>query len=259
MNELKEKLRKKQNVFGTHVSLNDPSICEIIGYLGFDYIWIDMEHSCIDCKTLAIHLNAAKVTGTPVIVRVPTDDYTTVKKVLEMGVDGIVFPMIRDAEQANRLISFTLYPPVGTRGFGPLRAIRYGIDDVDNYINNHSLDICRFIQIEHKSAIDNLTEIIKNKYIDGYIFGPYDLSGSIGELGNVYGLRNTELIRNAIQILRDAGKIIGLSSGDSSAKTLQYWYDMGINMISAGADYNFILAGARETLVNLRKCQHNDK
>ena len=253
MNILKEKIKQKKPICGTHVSLSDPSICEIIGNLGYDFIWIDMEHTYIDYKMLAIHLNAAKAARTPVIVRVPADDFTATKKVLEMGIDGIIFPMIQNAGQANRLISVTLYPPAGTRGFGPIRAIRYGLDDVHEYISHSSFDICRFIQIEHKDAVDDLNKIIKNPYIDGFIFGPNDLSGSIGELGNVFGDNTTGLIKKAIQILKDADKTIGVSTGDTNCSTLEHWHALGINMISAGADYNYILTSACETLKNIKK------
>jgi 4-hydroxy-2-oxoheptanedioate aldolase len=255
MNILKEKIKKKMRICGTHVHLSDPSICEIMGNVGFDYIWIDMEHTYIDYKTLFVHLNAAKAAGVPAVVRVPQDDLTATKKVLEMGVDGIIFPMIKNAEQANRLIGYTLYPPVGTRGFGPMRAIRYGLDDVNEYIHHSSLDICRFIQIENIEAVDHLPEIIQNTYIDGYIFGPYDLSGSVGELGNITGEKTINLIKKSIEILEPTGKAIGLSTGDTDIRMLKFWNDMGIHMISAGIDYGYILSGSMETLRKLREVQ----
>ena len=75
MNSLREKIKSKEPVIGTHVSLSDPSICEILGCLNFDYIWVDMEHTYIDCEQLYIHLNAARAVGASVIVRNMIDTF----------------------------------------------------------------------------------------------------------------------------------------------------------------------------------------
>jgi len=154
MNALKTKIKAGEKLIGTHVSLVDPSICEILGMMGFDYVWIDMEHTCIDFQTLNECLLAVRAVGGNAIVRIPQHDYTYLKKVLEMGPDGIVFPMIHSVEEAKADISHTLYPPYGERGFGPRSAISYGLSDVRKYIENESLDLCRFIQIEHVHAIE---------------------------------------------------------------------------------------------------------
>ena len=107
MNSLKEKIRAGKPICGTHVQLNDPAICEIFGQLGYDYIWLDTEHSTLSFREVYNSLNAANLRGTPVVVRVPQDDLTFTKKVLEMGPDGIIFPMVNTPEEANRLIGYT--------------------------------------------------------------------------------------------------------------------------------------------------------
>ncbi len=258
MNSLKEKIKNKSKMIGTHVSLSDPCVSEIFGYMDFDYIWIDMEHTYIDCEVLYRHLNAAKAAGGSVIVRIPQHDYNTLKRVLEMGVDGIVFPMITSMEQAKADIEHTLYPPLGVRGFGPRRAVRYGLDSVDKYIREDSLDICRFIQVEHIAAIDILEELVSLPYIDGFIFGPFDLSGSIGELGNVYGERMTKLVGQAVNMIKAAGKYCGLSIGDFTKEGLRHWSDLGIDMISAGGETDYLIYGAKEAYRNLKEV-HKDR
>ena len=172
---LKEKIKAGKPICGTHVQLSDPAICEIFGQLGYDYIWLDMEHSTLSFREVYNSMNAANLRGTPVIVRVPQDDLTFTKKVMEMGPDGIIFPMVNTSEEADRLIGYTLYPPYGKRGFGPLRAVRYGDVDAKEYTSQGHLEVCRFIQIESTVAIENLEKIAENPYIDGFIFGPVDL------------------------------------------------------------------------------------
>ena len=83
MNILRKKIQNKENILGTLVSLTDPCLCEIMGNAGYDCVWIDMEHTYISCKDTLCHLNAAAAAGIPAVVRLPQDDLTVTKKVLE--------------------------------------------------------------------------------------------------------------------------------------------------------------------------------
>ena len=248
---LKEKIRNREKIIGTHINFCDPSVGRIAGLSGYDFIWIDMEHNYISFESLLSLIIAVKSTGTNVIVRAPQDDLTATKKIIEMGPDGIIFPMVRCAKEADRLLSYTLYPPYGRRGFGPMNAVGYGAFDTMEYISTNHDTMCRFIQIEHIDAVKNLDEIMKNQYIDGYIIGANDLSGSINELCNVFGDNTTSLIKTAITKLKANDKYIGLSTGDLSEKTFRHWRDMGVDMLSAGADFDFLTVGMRKNKESL--------
>ena len=253
---LKEKILNREKIIGTHINFSDPSVGRIAGLSGYDFIWIDMEHNYISFESLLSLIIAVKSTGTDVIVRAPQDDLTATKKIIEMGPDGIIFPMVKTAEEANRLLSYTLYPPYGKRGFGPMNAVGYGAYDTAEYISTNHNTMCRFIQIEHVDAVNNIDEIMKNQYIDGYIIGANDLSGSIGELCNVFGENTASLIKTAITKLKLNGKYVGLSTGDLSESTFKHWRNMGVDMISAGADFDFLTVGMKknkEALSNIMK------
>ena len=250
---LKQKILNREKIIGTHINFCDVSVGRIAGLAGFDYIWIDTEHNYISFESLLSQIIAVKSTGTSVIVRVSQDDLTATKKVFEMGPDGVVFPMVRSAEEANRLISYTLYPPYGRRGFGPMNAVGYGAFDTLDFVANNHKTMCRFIQIEHIDAIKNLDEIMKNEYIDGYIIGANDLSGSIGELCNTRGKNTEALIKEAVAKLKANGKYVGISSGDYSEENIEYWRDMGVDMISAGADFDFLTNGMRAARENMER------
>lgn len=253
MNTLREKIEKHQKIIGTHVSLSDPAICEIMGLLDFDYIWVDMEHTYIDCEQLYIHLNAARAVGANVIVRIPQDDFITLKRVMEMGVDGVIFPMIRSVKDAKNAIDRTFYPPRGSRGFGPRKPVKYGYGDVNEYIDKGSLEMCRFIQIEHIDAVECLDELAEIEGIDGFIIGPCDLAGSIGLLGRHFEEPSEKLLKKAIEILKKHKKYVGLSTGDFKEETIKYYSEMGIEMISAGADTDYLLYGAQGAFKNLSR------
>ena len=209
-------------------------------------------------KEVLCHLNAARSSDIPAVVRVPQNDLTATKKVLEMGPEGVIFPMVRTAEEVKNLLDMTLYPPIGNRGFGPMRAIRYGADDAKEYTAKTSLDMCRFVQIEHIDFIDNLEEIVKIPYIDGFIFGPNDLSGSIDDFMNVFDEATISQIRRAIDILKRHNKFIGLAGGFDE-ETVKFWADFDFDIIFAGADWNFIYSAAKEALGRLHKHHLNKR
>lgn len=250
---LKTKIRNKEKIIGMYVQLCDISIARIAGLAGYDYVWVDTEHSYMSLETVLGHIIALRSTGTPVIVRLPQDDLTATKRILEMGVDGVIFPMVKTAEESNRLIASTLYPPYGNRGFGPMHAVDYGLKNVSEYIKNTQNELCRFIQIEHKDTLNNLDEIMKNPYIDGYIFGPNDLSGSYDMLGDAFSNKITDIIADTIQRLHAHDKYTGIASGGYSEEVLTHWSGLGADMLAAGADFDFIRDCAVKNRINLEK------
>ena len=243
---LKEQIQNREKLIGMYVQLSDISIARIAGLAGYDFVWVDTEHSYMSYETLLGHILALKSTGTPVIVRVPQNDLTATKKVLEMGVDGIIFPMVRNAKEAEQVISYTLYPPYGERGFGPMNAIDYGFRNVQDYTQKNRQELCRFIQVEHKDTLEDLDEIMKNPDIDGYIFGPNDLSGSYNMLGQVFSEPITKVIREGVEKLHAAGKYVAIASGGNSREVLEHWESFQPDMLVAGADFDFLREGAKQ-------------
>ena len=235
-------------MIGAHVNLKDPIVTEILGSLGYDFLWVDMEHMSLSTEDVYHHLLAARSVGTPVIVRVPVDDLTCTKRVLEMGVDGIIFPMVKDARHAKALLDQTLYPPYGKRGCGPRGAVKYGLIDEFEFYSKKHLDLLRFVQIETKSAAEDAEAIAALPYLDGCILGMHDLSGSINRLGEVFCEENMRLATNSIKAFENANKTVGVATFAIDAKTMQTYRDMGINMISTGADYDYVLRLGKETL-----------
>lgn len=251
--KIKEKIKSGKSICGTLVNIPAISIAEMMGYFEYDYLWIDLEHSAITLDQCYAMLVAAKSVGRQAIVRVPQNDLTYTKKVLEMGPDGIIFPMVHSAKEAEELLSYTLYPPYGNRGCGPQRAVRYGVDDEIAYFKSGPNDLCRFMQIECKTFVDELEQIADNPYIDGFILGLADLSGSINRTGEFFCQENLSLAKKAIEIARKHNKIIGSATLATDEETLTMLHDMGIDMITCGADFNYIVNGARKTFETVKK------
>ena len=148
---------------------------------------------------------------------------------------------------------YTLYPPHKDRGFGPMNAIDYGFKAPFEYTAGSLENLCRFIQIEHKSTVEQLDEIMQNPYIDGYIFGPNFLSGSYDMLGEYLSPEITEVMKNAIKKLHSADKYVGIASGGYLKEILEHWCEFEPDTLSAGADFDFLRDGALNNRLQLEK------
>lgn len=135
MKTTKEKMRACELVKGTYIQMSDSCITEMVATMGFDFIWIDTEHSPTDHQVLMNHLIAAKAGGADALVRIPWNNPIMVKRILDMGLAGIIFPMMNTAEELDKAMASTLYLPDGNRGFGPIRAVNYALMDQEHYIN----------------------------------------------------------------------------------------------------------------------------
>lgn len=253
---IKEKIRNREKIFGTHLTLGNMWIADIFGMLGYDYVWIDTEHSPIDWGKLLDCITILKAHKTAVFIRTQMNDFNHTKKLLDMGADGIIFPMVETAEQARQCISYTLYPPQGIRGFGPGRAANYGLKDATELLKNQG-ELCRFVQIESPKTVENLEEIIKNPYIDGFIFGPCDMAVNCGVGADIFNDKNISVIKKAISVLKENNKYTGVSIGSTDINIQKFWLDLGIDMISSGSDTDFIAKSAAQNadqLSSLIKC-----
>ena len=255
VNLLRKKLAESSFLRGTLVSLTDPCLCEIMGNVGFDCVWIDTEHTYMSHRDVLCHLNGARSSGIASLVRLPQNDLTATKKILEMGPDGIIFPMVKSLGEFEELMQMTLYPPHGTRGFGPMRAIDYCPSKSRDYVERDSFDLCRFMQIESASMIDDLEAIAKNPYVDGFVFGPNDLSGSVGEMLNVRGEKTVCEMKRAIEILKQHGKRVGVACGFAPDE-MRFWTAFGLDMLFAGGDWSFLFAQAQSTLASMTETEN---
>ena len=95
-------------------------------------------------------------------------------------------------------------------------------------------------------------------YLDGCVLGMHDLSGSIGDLGNIFGKQTLTLAKKSIAAFAKQKKTVGVSTFSTAPKILKRYHEMGINMISTGADYEYILKNAAETLKTIKRLQKGD-
>lgn len=194
-------------MIGTILTLASPEVTEIISLSGFDWVLIDMEHSTLSLESVQ---NALQILGDKIIkiVRVPGNDDIWIKRVLDTGCDGILVPMIKNSEEVRKAVSSSKYPTIGQRSVGVTRAHKFGAV-FKEYVTRANDDLIIMIQIEHIEGVKNIDSILAVPGIDSIFIGPYDLSSSMGLMGQV----DHPEVRAAIDLVKRKCKVAGLPYG----------------------------------------------
>lgn len=248
---IKKKLSKGELCFGTHCSTTEPWYYEMCGVLGYDFIWVDNEHAGMTLPMIQNGIVATNAGGCAAFVRVPGHCMEDVKPVLEVGPDAIVFPMVNSAEEARQCVSNCKYPPVGTRGFGPLRAINYSDMPLEEYLAQANDSILLLMQCEHVKAVECLEEILAVEGVDGIICGPMDLSASIGKMGQFDDPEVRGLFQQIIDKCKKAGKPFGISIG-VNYDLVKFWIDQGAAFASMGTPADYFYCMSKEVVKTIR-------
>lgn len=225
----------------------DAEVSEALGDHGFEFVWIDAEHSAFDKACILHHIMACASAGTASIVRVAWNDPVLIKPVLEMGPDGIILPMVCTQEEARQAVAACSYPPLGVRGFGPRRANQYGAVDTEDYLGEVNDSFLRIVQIEHVQAVENLEAILQVPGIDLAMVGPNDLSASVGHLGQTRHPQVMALFDRIAQTCKRLNKPFGVSLGAGDEASIRDWILRGVNMIGCGDDISYLSIGCKRT------------
>jgi 2-dehydro-3-deoxyglucarate aldolase/4-hydroxy-2-oxoheptanedioate aldolase len=254
MNNL-EKFRSKiaagQTCFGCGISFSDASVSELLAEAGYDFVWIDLEHSTLSLESALNHVMVLRGSDTAPFVRVPWNDPVLLKPVLELQPAAVIVPMVRTVEEAKAAVSACKYPPAGVRGFGPRRGIRFGAMATAEYLAGADQQTSVMLQVEHVDALSNLKNMLAVPGVDGVCVGPNDLSGSMGKLGQVDDLEVRTAIGRIIRTTRDAGKLAGIACG-FDPPTVKHWIDCGAQWINIGGDWINLFAQSRTVLAGAR-------
>ena len=240
MKSLKSTLRARQPTIGSWLNYSYEATTEFMAKAGFDWLVVDMEHSANTSASLYRSLQVIELAGTVPVVRVGANDPLLIKHALESGAHGIIVPMINSAAEARRAAEAVHYPPRGTRGVGLWRAQGYGTS-FEHYREWASRELVFLAQIEHWRAVEELEEILALDLVDGFIIGPYDLSGSLGEPGNFQNPAYVRCLEKVERIAKSHAKPAGfhLVHPDPEGRALREKLDAGYTFIAYGTDMIF--------------------
>jgi 2-keto-3-deoxy-L-rhamnonate aldolase RhmA len=242
--KLKQKLKNGETALGLWVTLESPTITEMAVLLGLDWICIDTEHGHLDFKEVLEHIRAANRSGTALIVRVQEIEQGVIKRVLDLGADGIIVPQICTAEEVERAVYFAKYPPRGFRGVGGERATLWGKGLARARSANENTVVIPII--ETVAAGKNIELIVQVPGVDAFFFGPADFSSSSGYLGQWEGPGVAEEIIRIKNQIRAHGFACGIMATD--ANNGQARLAQGFQMIGIGADAGLLIRGMTEMM-----------
>jgi 2-dehydro-3-deoxyglucarate aldolase/4-hydroxy-2-oxoheptanedioate aldolase len=248
----KERIRGGEILIGGHLFLPNPAMAEAMVCYGYEYLWIDGEHGSYDKAETLAHITAVNGAGAGAFVRVVAGEPAFIKPVVEMGPDGIIFPMICSAKEAKTAIDACVYPPGGKRGFGPRRASRYGLIGDREYLDSINEALVKVVQIEHKDGVENLDAILEVQGVDAVVIGPYDLSGSLGLLSQIKHPDVLACCKKIIERCKAHGIPCGASIGPGDDGYIKFWLAGGVNFLFCGDDLSFVKTGVENTLKKLR-------
>lgn len=255
-NRLKQRLRNGENVLGCWTMLGHPQVVEILSLAGYDFLVLDQEHGLGDPTTLGAQLHAMSATPTVGVVRVPWNDHVYLKRVLDVGAEAVLIPSIDSADEARVAVSACLYPTRGRRGTASssVRASSYGM--ASDYVATCADNLLIACQIESARAVENIDEILAVEGIDLMFIGPFDLSATVGQMGNLKHPEVARLIAHAESRIRAAGRPMGTVPHPGCT-----WKDMfarGYQFVNAGSDVARLRDGALADVREFRALHPRD-
>lgn len=205
----RQRLKDGEIVLGCAVGIAHPIAVEAAGYAGFDFVLLDTEHSALDITAIEPMILAARATGVAAIYRVRHLDAAAIGRALDIGSDGILVPHVKSAQQARAVVEAARYAPLGHRGLGPGRPIRFGLSDPGEYVAHANEQTVVAVMIEDQEAVENIEAIAAVDGIDVFNIGTWDLSNS---LGVPLDTRHPKLM-DAITRILAAAKAHGIATG----------------------------------------------
>ncbi len=234
---------------GTWIMAASPIVAEGVGCAGFDWGVVDMEHTPLDLQDLVHMLQA--IAGTPMlpITRVPWNDTVIVKRVLDAGAQSLMFPFIQNADEACKAVAAAKYPPQGVRGMAAMsRGSRFGT--VKDYFKVANDAVSVIVQIETPEAMARVEEIASVPGVDSLFFGPGDLSGAMGHVGNLLHDDVVNLMADGVRRCHALGKPVGTVGGTPEAVAV--YRASGFDYIGCASDLGLLMRNCAAVLSTVR-------
>jgi len=237
--------------------VTDPWLAEVIGSIGYDVIWLDLEHRDFGLELVDGISRACRLAGIDLMVRIEKSGYHSPMQALEFGANGLMIPHIRSAEEARQWVEWCRFPPLGKRGLDGAGAdSQYGLDPILPYLEHANRETFLAFQIEDKEAVEQIDAIAAVPGYDMLFIGPGDLSLSYG----VPMQFDHPLLEQAMVKVNEAcerhGKWWATTSG--SAAAAQHVVDLGARMFTAGGDHGALVNGFRQSFESFREVARPD-
>jgi 2-keto-3-deoxy-L-rhamnonate aldolase RhmA len=254
LDKLKSKWQRGELCFGSNTALTDAAVSELFGEVGYDLVWIDMEHSAMSTADALGHVRAARGAGAAAFIRVPSNDPVAVKPLLELHPAGVIVPRIASVADAEQAVVSCRYPPRGQRGFGPARGVRFGHIGGADYLDSVDEQMLVILQIEHIDAVNDIDAVLSVPGIDSVVTGPGDLSATMG----LRGQGGHPDVVAAVKKVYEAAIARGIPAGHSAGydpEGIRQWLNMGLSWLCVDGDWISLFKQAKRALDDMREIQ----
>lgn len=248
-NILKSKWQRGELIINGWLAIPSPWSAELMAHQDWDSLTVDMQHGLIDYETALQMLIAISTTPVMPLVRVPWNEPGILQKMLDAGAYGLICPMINTAAEAEALVTACRYPPLGTRSYGPTRALYYGGAD---YLQKANETIMVLAMIETAQALQNLEAILDVPGLDGVYIGPSDLGISLG-VGPTHDFGDPRLIQPIERIIASAHqhqRLVGVQVMNADAGKLMV--SKGVDLVTPATDGRLLAAAASAVVTAMR-------
>lgn len=244
-NPVKKKFAAGEPVFAITITVPSPEVAAQAAHLGFDYLWIEMEHSPITLETLRHMVLATR--GAPAVpfARVPVNELWTAKRVLDAGVHGVIFPFTSTPELARQAVAACHYPPQGRRGSGAGLAT-FTWPGTGSYHDSADRNVAVITIIEEARAVECVDEIAATPGIDALFIGTSDLSFSLGLRGRQDDPKLQAALDQVVAAARKHGKPVGCPAG--TPDQVERYLQQGFRLFQVKTELGFLAAGAHQFL-----------
>lgn len=226
----------------TAVTFNEPAIVELVSLLGFDCIWLDFEHHLHSVESAGHLMRAARVGGADVMARPAKGEFARLSRLLEAGANGILYPRCESRAEAEEVVRWAKFAPLGERGFdGGNADMPYGMMDMAEYVRTANEETFLLCQIESPSALAHSRAIAEVEGVDGLFFGPGDFSVLSGIPGQVQSDQVWSAMERVCRDALAAGKRFGTLAFDE--RGVRRVLDMGGSFVCRGADLPLLKEG----------------
>lgn len=244
---MQHNLAKKKLATGKPISVVAPGyssagLVELLGRMGFDGIFIDCEHGPAGWEEVENMVRAAELVDATPIVRVQSNDPSTITRALDRGAGGVQVPHINTRAQAEAAVRAAKFAPLGHRGYAGGRSALGVKGNFTNHANEETMVVAMLEEVE---ALKNLDDILKVEHIDAFFIAPGDLSQSMGYPGHLDHPDVQAAVHDAVRRTRDAGRAPGVLT--TNAASARRYLDLGALLIYVSLA-SLLQPGARDFL-----------
>ena len=247
-NAVRQRLRQGQAVYGTMIQdQRSPTVAQILAQVGYDFLFIDMEHGPFNLETVADLVRVIRLAGATPFLRVPDGDYHWIARALDLGAQGLMIPRVETRAQVEHIVESALYPPLGARGCSVDKGHNdFLTQEAWSFTEEANRENLIILQIERERAVEDIDDLLSVPGVGAALIGPNDLTLSLGVRSDDMLASLEEPIQHVLDACLERDIPCGIHIGNLD--WLVEWRRRGMQLLCYSSDVKFLRQAAGEGL-----------